>query len=259
MRAFKYNNSLKWVMWSILVKIIRGIKHLLKMEDPINSFKEDFLAIKKLGSIKENNNHLADYKGILELKSSRYLSESMVTLFTKSPLPKGTNTLFRRNFGYPHPKFNLRQLFSTFSGLNFNVPQQAYVCNFSFKLEIDRQQKKIFIRVKDRKTGKEIPVTAYYNFDDLKVGVNKCKYIAIIYAKPKLVSGKEFFHFDKATILSGLNFDKFLDFIEKGLIWYDFRLGAYESGKLLGKPHDHGSGFRIKKQDIPKVFVVDEI
>ena len=76
------------------------------------SFKKDFLAIKQKGFVKsmrlhntgigktfeelmeihENNNQLADYQGILELKSNRALSESMVTIFTKAPThPKGAN------------------------------------------------------------------------------------------------------------------------------------------------------------------------
>ena len=86
----------------------------------IDGFKKDFLAIKNKGyvpsnrlhdtgigktfedlmQIVENNNHLADYKGILELKSKRALSESMFTLFTKSPsFPKGVNSKIREKYG----------------------------------------------------------------------------------------------------------------------------------------------------------------
>ena len=73
--------------------------------DIIESFKREFLIIKSKGfvssnrvhdtgigktfedlmNIAENNIKNADYKGVLELKSKRALSESMVTLFTKSP------------------------------------------------------------------------------------------------------------------------------------------------------------------------------
>jgi hypothetical protein len=78
----------------------------------IESFKKDFLAIKSKGfvpsnrthdtgigktfedliGVQENNNLLVDYKGVLELKSTRTSSISMVTLFTKAPTyPEGVN------------------------------------------------------------------------------------------------------------------------------------------------------------------------
>jgi hypothetical protein len=35
---------------------------------------------------------------------------------------------------------------------------------------------------------------------------------------------------------------------------YDIRIGSYSSGKNYGKPHDHGSGFRIKEHNIIKLY-----
>lgn len=35
---------------------------------------------------------------------------------------------------------------------------------------------------------------------------------------------------------------------------YDIRIGAYGSGKKLGKPHDHGSGFRIKENNLVNLY-----
>src|SRR3989338_8132560 len=80
----------------------------------IEGFKKDFLAIKEKGwvpsnrfhdtgigktfedfiGVIENNKASADYKGKIELKSTRELSESMITLFTKSPNPRGVKTNF---------------------------------------------------------------------------------------------------------------------------------------------------------------------
>jgi len=39
---------------------------------------------------------------------------------------------------------------------------------------------------------------------------------------------------------------------------YDIRLGVYQSGKNIGKPHDHGSGLRIKKDSLGKAFNIYE-
>ena len=114
------------------------------MEDKVlQGFKKDFLAIKEKGfveshrkhntgigktfedliGITENNNFLADYEDVLELKSSRELSNSMVTLFTKAPThPKGVNSILRERYGEPDQKAGgLKTLHTTFSALKFNT------------------------------------------------------------------------------------------------------------------------------------------
>lgn len=35
---------------------------------------------------------------------------------------------------------------------------------------------------------------------------------------------------------------------------YDVRIGAYKMGANKGKTHDHGSGFRIKRNDMSKLY-----
>ena len=249
------------------------------MEDKvITSFKKDFIAIKSKGfivshrghntgigktfedliGIVENNNLLVDYQDKLELKSSRELSNSMVTLFTKSPSsPPNANTFLRTHFGHPDPTSNnMMTLHTTISGKDFNT----FFNKFGFKLHIDRKQNKIFILVKDLSTNIIQNVSIYYEFDELRNIVSqKCKYIAFISAKTKTVNGNEAFHFDDAIILSGMDFEQFIDFVEKGLIYYDIRMGVYKSGANRGKSHDHGSGFRIKKNDIPVVFKQEKI
>ena len=78
----------------------------------------------------------------------------------------------------------------------------------------------------------------------------------------KKENGKELFKFNKAVLLTGLTFPKFLDFVRQGLIKYDFRLGVYRTSKnpkQIGKTNDHGSGFRINKGNLNKVFTITEI
>ena len=244
----------------------------------LEDFKEDFKKIKQMGFIDskrfhdtgigktfedfigviENNKSSADYKGILELKSARELSEAMITLFTKSPDPRGVNTKLKNIFGYPDEEFpSISILHTTFSAIRFNTSKGG----FGFLLDIDYKKRKIFIRVKNLKTGKiDKSIEAFYPFENLiKKLENKCKYIIFISAEHKKIDGKEFFKFNKAILLSGLTFDKFLAFIEKGFIKYDFRLGIFRSGRNRGKKHDHGSGFRVLKKDLNKVFIITEI
>lgn len=244
----------------------------------LEGFKKDFLAIKKEGFVEshrthntgigktfedligvvENNNFLADYEDVLELKSSRELSQSMVTLFTKKPThPKGINSILREEYGEPDEKANgLKTVHTTFSALKFNT----FHSKFGFKLEINEKERRIYILIKNLETGKLETIKLYYEFDELKKIIEKkLDYIAYIKADHKEENGKEFFNFKEALILSGLTFDKFIRFVKEGLILYDIRIGVYRSGKLKGKTHDHGSGFRILKNNIDKVFQIEEI
>lgn len=249
------------------------------MDDKIiEGFKKDFLAIKDKGfvpsnrihdtgigktfedlmQIVENNNHLADYKGILELKSKRVFSESMFTLFTKSPsFPKGVNSKIREKYGKPDQKFpGCKVVHSTVSALKFNT----FLDKFGFKLEIDKTAEKISMSIKNLAKDEILEKDIYHRFSDLrKVIDEKCRYMAVIYADTKNENEKEFFHFTKAILLTGLTFSKFIGLVGQGIIVYDIRLGVYSSGKNAGKPHDHGSGFRVLKKNLNKVFQIQEV
>jgi len=241
----------------------------------LQKFKEDFEKVRKAGFIEshrasntgigktfedlvnvvENNKQKVDYLDELELKSSRELSNSMITLFTKSPShPPQANTLLRLKFG--KDENGLKILHTTIPGDKFNSSNKEY----GFKLEINEKEKKIYILIKDLGSNTLIDFVCYYTFEDLrKIVDEKCKNIAFVTAKIRKEKEKEFFHFEKAILLTGLTFDKFLEAIKEGSILYDIRIGVYGTGKSKGKTHDHGSGFRIKKEKIKQVFNVSEI
>jgi len=240
-------------------------------EQIITSFKEDFLAIKNKGYVKshrkhntgigktfedligveENNNHLADYKGKIEIKSSRGGSNSMITLFTKAPsYPVGANNYLRRTFGTLNQDGNYN-LHTTISATSYNT----HMGKNGFKLELDNVNERLYIKIKELSTDRLYDRTCYYDYNILRDRIRgKCMCIAFITANSFMKDGQELFHFNKATLLSGMTFDLFLKGIESGDICYDIRIGTSKSGKKKGKPHDHGSGFRIKKNHIEKYF-----
>jgi len=245
------------------------------MISALQKFKEDFEEVRDMGfveshrshntgigktfedlvNVKENNKQEVDYLDELELKSSRELSGSMVTLFTKSPShPQRANTELRLKFGKNEE--GLKILHTTIPGDKFNT----FLGKYGFKLEVREEEKRIYILIKDLKSDVLLDFECYYIFKDLeKIIKKKLKNIAFISAKHKVDEGKELFHFEKAVLLTGLTFNKFIKAIKEGLILYDIRMGVYRSGKLKGRNHDHGSGFRIKKHGISKIFKVSKI
>lgn len=72
-------------------------------------------------------------------------------------------------------------------------------------------------------------------------------------------NGVEYFHFNRADIYMNPSLDKFLNLLREGKIMYDIRIGSYKSGAKRGKPHDHGSGFRILEGDIRLLYDIHEV
>lgn len=250
----------------------------IPIDDVIKKFQSDFLKVKKMGwvrshrshntgigktfedviGVKENSSQSADYMDSLELKSQRDFTGSMITLFTKSPdHPPLANSFLRETYGTTSDSDpRMKIIHTTVSGSRYNT----YKEKIGFKLEVDEKENKVFILVKDLKTGEILDHSIYYNFDTIRPLVeSKCRNIAYIEAETKTENGQEFFKYNSAVLLTNCSFSKFIEAVKQGIILYDIRIGVYKSGTSKGRTHDHGSGFRIKKADIGKVFKITQI
>jgi hypothetical protein len=78
------------------------------------------------------------------------------------------------------------------------------------------------------------------------------KFPALILVSAKSMvdqEGKEFFHFNKAQLLSGVDKDKMKDQFERGNILLDLRL--HDKGTSA---RNHGTGFRTYERSLPQIF-----
>lgn len=183
---------------------------------------EDYL------DITENNIALPDF-GVMELKSQRAGTSSMMTLFTKKP--EGiTNAEILKRFGYPDPEFPQHKiLHQTITNGKKN--------GRGFHCKVDEKEGKLLI-LKNR------AVLGYYGLDFLrqkateKIGNG----LILVFADCKKEKKQEYFHYTEAWLLKDIDPKQFL-----ALSKYDIRLGVYRSGKNAGKPHDHGSAFRLTR------------
>jgi hypothetical protein len=194
--------------------------------------------LEDLLGVKENNFRLPDV-GDIELKAKRIDSDSMLTIATKSPEPKGVNKVLFEKYKYldKEKKFNLH---STIYGSRKN-PQ-------SFQVVFEKD--KLVLKNKNN-------IEAYWPvsiFDDvLKAKSDK---ILLVFAETKgeRKTPNEKFHYIEAYLLSNLNIKKFKTSIQKDKLKIDIRIGMFRSGKNKGKYHDHGTGFRINKRDFLHLF-----
>ncbi|OGZ63347.1 MAG: hypothetical protein A3C58_02560 [Candidatus Staskawiczbacteria bacterium RIFCSPHIGHO2_02_FULL_34_10] len=188
-------------------------------------------------NITENNIALPDF-GVMELKSQRFDTLSMMTLFTKSP--EGiTNTEIRKRFGYPDKEFpKIKILHQTISGGKRNA--------MGFQTKIDEKKGKLLILKKGELLG-------YYSLTFLKQkAIEKIgNGLILVRAQTKKIRRNEYFHYKDAYFLKEIDPTKFLAHSK-----YDIRLGVYHSGKNVGKPHDHGSAFRLTEKSLPLLFKI---
>ncbi|MGN0033800.1 MAG: MvaI/BcnI family restriction endonuclease [Candidatus Limimorpha sp.] len=236
-----------------------------------------FRAVKKMGYVKSHRSSntgigktFEDYVGVVEnnadkpdlfgfeIKTHREIAQSYVTLFTKSPsFPKSANTYLRNKFGVrcaENPE--LKKLHTSM----FANKANTFAGKYAFKLINDKNDKCIYLAVYSLKTKVMIDCECGYTYDDLKKVLNK-KLKNLFYVTADIKkdnSNTEYFFFNKADIYEKPSFDNFLSLLDNGLIMYDIRIGSYMSGSNYGKAHDHGSGFRIKDNDLIKLYSVHE-
>lgn len=202
--------------------------------------------------IPENNHQSADFKGI-EIKSQREFTGSHLTLFTKAPtFPRYANKILRLNYGSSDVEYpEIKVLHTSVFANKFNT----HISGYGFSIEVDHKNEKICLLVKNLNNNQIIAQDTYWSFASIKRKIeDKLNILAYISAKTCIQDDQECFHFDKAILLGGLSFNKFIYLLEQGKVMIDIRVGAYKTGIKAGKNHDHGTAFRISKSDLNLFF-----
>ncbi len=168
----------------------------------------------------------------------------MITLFTKSPVvPRHANSILREKYGYGNPK----QLRTTVPSdrIAFNS-----LANYGFRIGVDYKNKEVRLYIYDE-NEKLVDKQVAWTFDVLEKRINqKLKTTAIVSASEKKFDGKTYFKYEKVNIMTNLTLENFLKAVEDGKVLVDIRLGVYRSGKNKGKPHDHGTAFRVHSRNL---------
>jgi hypothetical protein len=210
--------------------------------------------LEDLLDITENNIAGPDF-ATYELKAGRKESVSMLTLFTKAPLPASANKRLLEVFGYAQRKTpkDYKQLSLTGKEIGkskidvedkeLHVTVDALRLN-SVGLKLGIKENRLFI---DNSKN----VEAYWDNDTLREAFeNKYHRLVYVLADHKIERGKEYFWFNEASLLDGFSFERFSQLVVEGKLKVDIRIGHYPDGRL----HDHGTGFRILPKYLPQCF-----
>lgn len=132
----------------------------------------------------------------------------------------------------------------------------TYSGKYSFRLIHRPEEERIYIGVFSLDCNVELDCSVYYTYQDIEIALtDKLHDLLYVSAQRKYdEDGSELFLFDSAEIYTSPSLYKFLELLDKGEIMYDIRMGAFSSGKNYGKPHDHGSGFRIRQENIMDLY-----
>ena len=224
------------------LKILKKKLHEIKKMGFVKTHRKGDTGIGKtledLLGIKENNIPLPDIGGVAELKSYRKNAQSMMTLFTLEPLPKGgdRDRMLLDNFGYSKRTNNRKkELHSTLSCKRYN--------NQALKLSVAGDK----IRIQ----GKNKRLNIYWDMFSVKNKFNQ-KLPALVYvlAQVKIKNKEEYFYFNEAYFLEGFNVELFKKRVKEDSILVDLRMYYRPNGSV----RNHGTGFRVKIKKLDDCF-----
>lgn len=222
----------------------------------IGNTLEDYLGI-------EENNLPIPNATEWELKTQRTNTSSLTTLFHSEPSPRAVKFIpqvLLPKYGWAHQKAGKQ-----YGKNEMSFRQTIHGTSYSdrgFIVKIDRKQQKILIsfdankvspkhkdwlkKVEDKVGLEELNPQPYWGFGDLehKAGTKllNCFYVQ---AEVKKERKKEYYHYNKVSMLQQFSFDKLLEALEKGFMLVDFdaRTG-----------HNHGTKFRLRQNHLPKLY-----
>jgi hypothetical protein len=199
--------------------------------------------LEQLLGLTENNIALPDLD-IAELKAGRRNATSMLTLFTKEPLSnlgRSRDKYLLNKFAYESLKEDrLKELYTTISVGEYN-PQ-------GFKLVVTDNE----IRIVHR----DVDIDIYWTAKLVQNAFEK-KFPALVYVYADNMGedSAEHFHYNEAILLKGFDFNGLMKAVKDGHVKVDLRMHMKNSGA----PRNHGTAFRIIKNQIPYCFNEREV
>lgn len=223
--------------------------------------------LEDLLGIKENNLPIPN-AAEWELKTQRFSTTSLTTLFHMEPSPRAVgfvSQVLLPKYGWKHQEAG-----KTYSDEETSFRQTIHgmaTSDRGFMVKVDRANKKVLISfdaskvaarhsmwlqsVKERIGLHELDPQPYWGFDDLehKAGTKllNCFYVQ---AEVKIERKIEYYKYTKIMMLQKFDFEGFLKAIETAniLIDFDARTG-----------HNHGTKFRLRQNALPMLYKISTV
>jgi len=212
--------------------------------------------------IDENNLPIADAID-WELKAQRLETKSLLTLFHVEPSPreeKFVPYVFLPVFGWRHQNAG-KKYPKTERSFRQTVNAQSYT-DRGFRVTFDKKRNRVGVEFNPNQVDQRhadwlgsvleargpgrIEPEPYWDLDELfEKASTKLRNCILVRASSKRIERKEWFHFQKILMLSGLSKASFIQAIADGdvLIDFDARTG-----------HNHGTKFRLRQSRLAGIY-----
>jgi hypothetical protein len=258
--------TLKLISKEELIKEFKRIESLGWIEVPEKRKNNDGSVgnlLEDLLGIPENNLPIPN-AAEWELKAQRAETASLITLCHQEPSPRVARlvpNLLLPNYGWRHSEAG-KKYPSTEMSFRATLNASAFT-DRGFSVKVNYNEERVEIVFDSNKCDKTkhqdwlndvekkvglgpLPTLPYWGFNDLytKVGT-KLINCFFVQADSKRENRTLYYHYNNVLMLKNVDKAKFIEAIEKGIIYIDFDA---RSG------HNHGTKFRIKNKDIPMLY-----
>lgn len=196
--------------------------------------------LEELLGVEANNLSLPDL-GIYELKVKRKNKKTPLTLFSKTPDPRGAATRLFDEYSEISDKDGIRKLYA-------RIPPNKKGSRYGLYLKIRKNE----IYIKNKKN-----IKAYWDIEQLFATLkNKMSQTVLVIAdtKGRVGAADEEFYFEEAWLLSKISRESFIQALKKSILVVEIRIGADKTGEMAGKYHNHGTAFRVKDGEEAQLF-----
>ena len=200
--------------------------------------------------VKENNSKCADFNGNYEMKALDDKSNTMLTLFSKEPTPRGVvPKVFVNELGYIDEK-NRKAFCVTLTnkpnnrGFYYKKSHNSlgFHCDLKKATEENREWADSIAEVK----GHTFQVDALYSMDDINQSIDSKLHNVVLAYYDRLNDGEvNYVRYNRIVIYESLDVKELDRYFAKGKIHLDFRARA-------GK--NRGTAFRIQRNDIERLW-----
>ena len=187
----------------------------------------------------ENNLPIPDIGGRVEVKATRSSTNNLITLFTfNRAVWKFKNKELVEKWGYTDAKRGRLAFYTTVSAKEMNT--------FGMQLSVSDNANHLFMT----HAPSDTVVAVWDMYYIVGKFVTKFERMLFVHADSKKIDGREVFHYNKAELLSEPSALTFKDGFANGIVTIDIRMHL----KPNGTARNHGTGFRIREQNLPILF-----
>lgn len=198
-----------------------------------------------------------------ELKAQRMPTSALTTIFHTEPSPRAIRfvpTMLLPSYGWAHQEagksrpagaMSFRQ---TIHGLSrsdrgfkvvINESERKVIISFDAGA-VDIRHKDWLESVEKRIGLGELDPQPYWGFDDLfHIAGTKLINCFFVRGVVKRKEGKEFYHYQKISLLSGFSLERFIEGLKSGHVLIDFDAST---------KHNHGTKFRLRKKFLATLY-----